>query len=192
MPRRDLTIERTAQILDAFEQCVVRRGLEGTCLEDVAAEAHCKRSLIRHYVGNRDDLVRAMTDRYVARYEVQLEQLDSTARGEHANDVLLAGLFAPPTASSGKDVLLAEALIAASTGFPHVAEQMRALIESTVTTVRRILARRHPERSQSELWDVAYGLVGLSFNHESLSQLALPPRYRRGALASARCLLQSL
>ena len=32
MPRRDLTEERTEQILEAYERCVARFGLEGTHL----------------------------------------------------------------------------------------------------------------------------------------------------------------
>ncbi|MEM7233345.1 MAG: helix-turn-helix domain-containing protein, partial [Planctomycetota bacterium] len=72
MPRRDLTKERTEQILDALERCVVHFGLGGTSLERIAEEAEMKRSILRHYVGNRDDLIVAMAERLAARYRRQL------------------------------------------------------------------------------------------------------------------------
>ena len=54
MGRPDLTEVRTAEILDAFERCVARFGLEGSSLERDAEEAGMKRSILRHYIGNRN------------------------------------------------------------------------------------------------------------------------------------------
>ena len=57
MGRPNLTEVRTAEILDAFERCVARYGLEGSSLERVAEEAGVKRSILRHYIGNRDEMI---------------------------------------------------------------------------------------------------------------------------------------
>ena len=67
MPRRDLSGERTEQILDAFERCIVRHGLDGSSLELVATEAGVKRSILRHYIGNRNEIVMAMANRAIER-----------------------------------------------------------------------------------------------------------------------------
>ena len=59
MARPSLANTRREEILDALERCLARRGLEGTTLESVAAEAGVARPVIRHYFGNRDVLLKA-------------------------------------------------------------------------------------------------------------------------------------
>ena len=65
MPRPDLTEQRTAEILDAFERCIVRHGLDGSSLEKIGEEAGMKRPILRHYVGNREALVMALAERVI-------------------------------------------------------------------------------------------------------------------------------
>jgi len=69
MARPSKAGERKQQILDAFERCVVRSGIQGVTLEKVAEEANLPRSLVRHFVGNRDDMVAAVYDRFMRRVE---------------------------------------------------------------------------------------------------------------------------
>ena len=75
MPRRSLKEERRSQILDAFEICVARYGVEGATLERVAEEAGLARPLIRHNVGNREDLLDALLERYLESSEHSMRQL---------------------------------------------------------------------------------------------------------------------
>lgn len=192
MPRKDLTEERTAQILDAFERCVVRRGLGGTSLEDVATEAGVKRSIIRHYIGNRDELVGAMALRYADRYLAYLDWLGETAAGPDRVEALLDALFPRTPTSTASDVVLFEALIGATDEYPDAGRLMTKLVRKTVDRVAAILEADFAEADPKDVWNVAYGVVGVSFNHDSLVQLALPPKYRRGALDAARRLIASL
>ena len=60
MGRPSLANVRREQILDALERCLARDGLVGTTLEAVAEEAGVRRPVIRHYFGNRDELVAAV------------------------------------------------------------------------------------------------------------------------------------
>ena len=76
MARPDLSAERSEQILDAFSRCVARSGLDAVSLEEVAGEAGVRRSIIRHYIGNRDDLVAAFLDRL----EVHLQRQNDDMR----------------------------------------------------------------------------------------------------------------
>ena len=69
MARPSKAEERKEQILDAFERCVVRTGIQGVTLEGVAKEAELPRSLVRHFVGNRDDMVEAVFERFTRRAE---------------------------------------------------------------------------------------------------------------------------
>ncbi|MEO1142890.1 MAG: TetR/AcrR family transcriptional regulator, partial [Pseudomonadota bacterium] len=63
MARPDIKESRREQIIDAFEFCVARYGVEGATLAKTAEQAGLARPLVRHNVGNRDDLVDALTKR---------------------------------------------------------------------------------------------------------------------------------
>src|SRR5690242_13750632 len=68
MGRPPMQAERRVAILDAFIELIAERGLESVSLDDVAAAAGVQRSVIRHFVGNRADLVRGATTRLAERY----------------------------------------------------------------------------------------------------------------------------
>ena len=99
-PRKD--DERRAQIMSAFETCVVRQGLGATSLEMVAAEAGLPRGLVRYFVGNRDQMVEALFERIVGRFETQIDVTLRT-RGEPQIEAMLdyffSGDFEEPTVS---------------------------------------------------------------------------------------------
>ena len=75
MPRPDLTEESTAQILDAFADCIGKSGVAATSLQDVADGAGVHKSIIRHYVGSKEDLVNALTVRTVNEYRAELQEV---------------------------------------------------------------------------------------------------------------------
>ncbi|MEM1449355.1 MAG: TetR/AcrR family transcriptional regulator [Planctomycetota bacterium] len=196
MPRKDLTEERTAQILDAFERCIVRQGLGATSLEDIAQEADVKRSILRHYVGNRDDLVRALGDRLLAHYRADLAEMVeyATAGGARIVDRLVECLFPRPSEEAFQSVIVLEALIVAARQDDELRRRINELMADTVQSVEVILRAAHEdtELDRKALFAVAWGVVGLSFNEESLTPLALPARYRRGSVQAARVLIESL
>jgi AcrR family transcriptional regulator len=54
---------RRGQLLDAIQTCIVRYGLSGTTLARIGAEADTAPSIVRHYLGNRDEVIRAAVER---------------------------------------------------------------------------------------------------------------------------------
>ncbi|MCP3913987.1 MAG: hypothetical protein GY711_00345, partial [bacterium] len=89
------------------------------------------------------------------------------------------------------DVVVAEALIAAAETNAEIGDLMTALIHETVATVTDLLRLEYPDADAKSTGTVAYGVVGISLNHESLAPLALPPRYRRSAKAAASGVIHS-
>ncbi|MGH3225487.1 MAG: TetR/AcrR family transcriptional regulator, partial [Streptosporangiaceae bacterium] len=59
---------RREQILDAVTRCVAEYGLEGTTLERVAEASGFSRGHIRHYVGNREEMLAKCEDRLASHY----------------------------------------------------------------------------------------------------------------------------
>ncbi len=67
MPRKSVKDIRANEILDAFEVCIARQGFNNVTLADIGKQADIQRPAIRHFVGNRDELRQALTQRYVDR-----------------------------------------------------------------------------------------------------------------------------
>ena len=192
MGRPDLTEQRTSEILDAFERCVARLGLDGSSLDKVAEEAGVKRQLIRHYIGNRDDLVRAFAERLIEKYHAQLAWMIDALPATGRVDALFGYLFPSAAAYSAESTLVLEAMIAAADRMPEFRDLLATYIEALTASIAGELRRAYPSASRADAAAVAYGIVGLCFNQESLAPLALPPRYLRASRECARRLAASL
>src|SRR5215469_18291205 len=90
MGRPSLADTRRPQILRAFEDCVLKYGLEGSSLERIAQHAGVRRSLIRHYFGNKDDLAEALVAGIIERTIAESQDL-ANATGEQPGAEALAG-----------------------------------------------------------------------------------------------------
>nr|MBC8289580.1 TetR/AcrR family transcriptional regulator [Planctomycetota bacterium] len=132
MGRPDLTAVRTAEILDAFEQCVARFGLEGSSLERVAEEAGMKRSILRHYVGNREDLVQALAERVASRYRARFEEFREGISDRNRPAQLLDFFFPHESAETTESILVVEALIGAGSEYPTVQTLMLEYVDDLV------------------------------------------------------------
>ena len=88
MARPSIAAERREEILTAFENCALRKGLAATTLNDVAEESGLQRSLIRHFVGNREEMVKGLIDRMVDRTTSSIEAAIDGAGDESDQEVL--------------------------------------------------------------------------------------------------------
>lgn len=193
MGRKNLTEERRAMILDAFEVCVAQYGFDGTSLERVAEQVGFRRGLVRHYLGNRDDMVLALAERIVARYYRQVDELLVYVAGDLEVSGIVALFFPEQEEDVGDhDVLLMEHLIAVSRRYPAIQKMVTAWLDDFVTRLAHALVGVFPQASGEHTWQAAYGLIGLYFNHESMTSLQLPSRYAEAARRSAAGLLKQL
>jgi len=62
MGRPSIASTRVEEILEAFEFCVIEKGLDKTTLVDIAERSGLPRSLVRHFIGNRADLEAKLID----------------------------------------------------------------------------------------------------------------------------------
>ncbi|MER5185782.1 TetR family transcriptional regulator, partial [Streptomyces sp. NPDC002896] len=103
MGRRSLAVERRQQIIEATTRCLRRHGLAGATLERIAEESGMSRSHIRHYVGNREDLLLAVVRHLHERYD----QAFAASVAEAAVDAKLAAvmdyLYGPEFTAPGDD-----------------------------------------------------------------------------------------
>lgn len=192
MPRRDLTEERSAQILNAFERCVARLGLEGASLEKVAEEAGVKRSIIRHYIGNREDLVLALTERVAKKNQSDLESMRSYLVGTDTVEQLLDVLFPLNLGSAATEIMVFESLIAAAEKNTRIHEVMTQVVEDYVDCIADILQANYPKQDRLSCWSVANGVVSICFNFSSMAPLQLPDTHRQAGRECSRRLIETL
>ena len=99
MPRPSIAAERREEILAAFEACALRKGLAATTLADVAAEAGLPRPLVRHFMGNRADMVTGLIERMMQRASSAIETALEAAgerRDEELLQIVLSKAFVDP------------------------------------------------------------------------------------------------
>ncbi|MGI9518390.1 MAG: TetR/AcrR family transcriptional regulator [Pirellulaceae bacterium] len=192
MGRPSLAEQRKTEILAAFGRCVARFGLEGSTLEKIAEEAGMRRSILRHYVGNRDELVEALADKVIADYRTETQALFEQL-GERISAVRLVDFLLPnQPVGTTEQLLVIEGLIGAAHEYPKVHKLVFEYIDNYVQQVASQLKLISPASTPKNRWNVAWGLVCISFNQESLLPLNLPARYLKGARSAARTLISTL
>lgn len=183
--------ERTEEILNAFYRCVSRFGLEGSSLERIAEEAGLKRSLVRHFVGNRDELTLLLVDRVLKQSDEQWQVFVEYLPATNTSKALLDGLFSGE-GSDPEFVLVLESLIFASSRHESMRERMQRWMNNFTNDVAAILQAEFPEAPQKKLNAAAYGIISIYFNLDSLAPLELNDLYRPAARDAAEFLLLPL
>ena len=65
-------------------------------------------------------------------------------------------------------------------------------VDGLVDDVAKQLKLTFPDASKPRCWTVAYGIVSICFNQESLSPIKLPTKYLKAARSCAELLVHSL
>ena len=186
--RPSLTDQRRAEIIDAFIHLIVRDGLDRVTLDDVARRAGVQRAAVRHYVGNRRDLIALAVEELTARYE---ERIRSVVGAEPTIDVLIDALFGSlwiaelVDVDSAFDVLVEEAARDESTR-PLV----RRAYDALLAEIEGALERSAPTSRLVDRRDTAYVIVCLAEHNVSMQQLGYPAA-RSAAARSAATLVVS-
>lgn len=191
MARPEIKEDRREQILDAFEHCVARYGLEGATLGKTAEIAGLARPLIRHNIGNKEALQEALVERFLARSRTAMEDLVSSLPDENRLETLLDVLF-DPRGANPQLVLVFNALSAAAPGDLLLARQLQHWLDDFVKRLEDVLARSCPCAPAELLETVAAGLSGIYFNVEALYPIGISARFVTSSKSAAKLLLTAL
>ena len=192
MGRRSLAVQRKQEILEAFGRCVARFGLEGSSLEKIAEEAGVRRSILRHYIGNRDELIVQLAEKVVSEYQELNREFFSKLPSKNQGQALVNFLLPSKPIGTTDQLLIIEALIGASPNYSSVRKCVFEYVDDFIQLVSNQLKLIAPKSSTSKRWQVAYALVCISFNQESLQPLVLPPKYLKAARKTAKLLITAL
>lgn len=159
-----------AQILEATGRCVARYGVEGTTLERVASEAGLGRSLVRYFVGNRDDLLALYRQRLLDRYAaVPVEVVD----GASALETLLATLLEEEPDLD--DYAAIDAILAASRYDESLRSDVVAYYEGLAATIEAAVRLDRPRWGDVRVSATAYHVLATVYGHWTMRSLGLRP-----------------
>ena len=178
--------ERRAQILDAVEECIVEYGIERTTMGKVADVAGVPRSLIHHYLGNREALLQVAAARAVANVDRTLRQGLAESEGGDVIERLLDILFGPRMRDRRITHLIDE-LGAASLRDAGVRQLLADMYDSFVSDFERRLAKSFPDVPAEQRRDVAHAVVVLVESSSRFADYGFDPdNYRRARRIAAR------
>ena len=192
MPRPSLKDVRSAEILEAFASCVARFGLEGATQERIAETAGVKRTILRHYLGNRDDMIDALIDFVVNDFDAQCKALFDALPKTNRVAAMLDCLFGALSRTDPDMVMAFQALVAAADRYPKA---RKALLDWTLQFIEAVgaeLAAAFPSAVKDKVEASAHGIVALYFNADSLHPLHPPKSWNRATRAAADLLVRSL
>jgi AcrR family transcriptional regulator len=184
MGRPSLAETRREEILAAFERSLLRHGLAGTTVQAVAEEAGCQRTLINHYFGDMESLIRALLLKLTGELTSALLDAKAVAPGVPA---FLDFLFrrTPSRATRLNAALRAPAIEPAQ-------EPLARMYEAFASSLGAYLRREFPAVSASRCREVAFAVVCHSMSRFQLTRLGVSERQIAGLRSSAELLIDSL
>lgn len=184
--------ERYAQVMQALVRCVARFGLEGATLTQIAAEAGLTRPLIRHHLGNREEMIAALQSNVLQSFTEQTHAL-IVALPEDASSVGLVEILFSDTDDSSPDMVLAfAALTARAAEDANLRAACRESLLAFEAAITEVLRKDHPHAGHHAVDAAAHGIVALYLNVASLAPLDMPQQWTRNARGLARHLLNEL
>jgi AcrR family transcriptional regulator len=191
MARPSLKDQRTAEILDAYLRCVARFGLEGATQDRIAAQAGLKRPMLRHYLGNKDDMVQALADHVIAQFDAMMIALETALDEISDPQGFIALLFLDE--GSDPDLTLAWQSLAAACA--HDASLRAPLLDSQARflgLLQKALQRLYPHANADDLRAVSQGLVALFGSYDALTPLQPPTQWGEDMKQAAHMLMRGL
>lgn len=183
-----MAAKRRGQIVDAFLSLVVKQGLEQVNLADVAAASGVQQAAIRHFVGNRDDLIVAAIDelnrRYLAGcYAVAAESPDIET---------LVRMFFDPSVSHDPDAIAFFHLVPESFHREATLAAVKEAYEIFLRVIADGLRRSYPDAGEARIRDTAYAIGCLMEMSGTLQRMGFPRARATGAATAALVLAREL
>lgn len=174
MARPSLKQERQKIILQAFTECIAAKGLNATTLDDIALKSQMRRSLLRHNVGNRTELINQVAEYVSTEFEAIWHQQRTQYANEGSDEWLLKTLFNSNPDEQYQALIPAFfSLLASAHRYPEVTQRLKQCFNVYVDDLTKELVRRHPKASENDCQQVSLGIIGIFFNWDSFMSLDL-------------------
>lgn len=191
MARPNLKTQRKEEIIDAAMICVAQYGISGLTLGKVAEIAQLARPLIRHNIGNREQLIEAVMERFITSSDEQMIDLTNRLNPRVPLSSLVDQLF-DLKSSNTTLMLVAEALIAESANRSQIARLMRDWLAGFVNNLEAFAVTEFPNACKETRRTVVTGITGLYFSVDSMSPIGELEEFTSHSKNAAAILLKHL
>lgn len=173
MARPSMAGQRREEILDALELCILEKGIQATSLEYLAEKAQMKRSILRHYIGNRDDILVALSERWRQRYLEQWQQLLTWLPKDNRVAALLENLFTVGSKDMVSDAIIGEAIFSEAKRLDAIKAHQQEVMNEFINVLMAEFGNEYPNAEQSVQEVAAHGVYANYLMFISLLPLAM-------------------
>lgn len=162
MGRKSLKGERIQEILAAFETCLEIKGLQATTLDDIANEAGMARRMVRHYIGNREDVVNAGVEHIINKFKLIAAEVLSNSNTEERFNTALDFIFSEQFNDHPSTKHVA-ALLPVSLYNEDVCGAVKRIYDYFLDTLKSEIKTHKPDAAPESIQLAAYSVMSLSF-----------------------------
>ena len=191
MARPSLKETRSEEILDAFIQCVARYGLDGSTTERIAETANVGRPLLRHYLGNRDEMVTRLLDHVTSRFTKMTDELVNSLPQKNRFETLMNRLFERKTNAS-ENAAVFQALVAASDRHKEIRKPLISFITRFEKAITVEIMREKPKTDIETCRIAASGISAIYFNTDAIMPLKPTKTWRNYQKLAAQALFDGV
>jgi len=189
MARPSMASERTQQIIDATIRTIAKHGYAETTLDRIAQESGLARGHVRHYVGNRQNLIReAIKSYYFHDYDSGAFWPGAITTVQQAVDYLFSNDFV----GTREENKLIFGFIEAARTDQEISDIMLSVYMGAEKDLARLLKKEHPEISSSHLNKIAFGVVSIAIHNVFLLDISAQAKTTSLAKSSAQLIISSL
>lgn len=160
MARPKLDAHRKSEILDAFEACIIRHGVDAVTLNDIAASSKLSRPLVRHHGGNKGQLIVALVERFMRRTLQSINQLSGSLPEVDRVEILVDLLFDEQEGYRNDGRLAGQFLIFSNRDV-SLTEKMNVWTSGFLGFLILELQQQYPYASKMDVGEVSQGLAAL-------------------------------
>ncbi|NMP33128.1 TetR/AcrR family transcriptional regulator [Thalassotalea sp. M1531] len=171
MARPSLAPQRIEEILDALEVCILKHGIQATSLESIAETAGMKRTILRHYIGNRDDIICALSKRWRDKYSDQWQQIVAWLPATNRSEAMIDALFTVGSADRVNATIIGEAIFSEAKRLSPIKEDQQHIMLEFHQHVSDALKVDYPDASDDKVSLVSHGIYASYLMAESLLPL---------------------
>ena len=172
MGRKNLSSQRKSELIDAFEECIIKYGLAEATLQKTAEMANVNLGTIHHYIGNRDDLLKAMLERFAEKAKSDNTLFLKIVPAKIHFEYLLEHLF--KSEDPRTDRILNE-LFSASEHNQLIKDLLHKINKEYLNIIAKELISIN-KMSESDASDLAYLLLSLIYGSDILNGVGISKR----------------
>ena len=171
MPRPSMAAQRIEEILDALESCILTYGIQATSLENIAETAGVKRTILRHYIGNRDEIICALSRRWREKYSQQWLQIIEWLPAKNRTDAMVEALFTIGSEERVNNTIIGEAIFSEAKRLDEIKQDQEAIMLEFHQHLNESLKLDYPDAAEDRINLVSVGVYANYLMAESLLPL---------------------